>query len=139
MKQDILNKLTPREQQVVAELVARPQASNADIAAALGIETGTVRTHLNSIYEKLDLKTGTRSQWARWNLVMLLESTGDTHQFRCTCGCDVPVTDENGFWQPLPRRSLYMVTCTTCGSTIAVKQALPNGETHWLDSGTPTN
>ena len=48
---DVGTKLTPREQEVL-RLVAEGQSAP-DIAAQLYIETSTVKTHLQNIYEKL--------------------------------------------------------------------------------------
>ena len=48
---DVETKLTPREQEVL-RLVADGQSAP-DIAARLYIETSTVKTHLQNIYEKL--------------------------------------------------------------------------------------
>jgi two-component system nitrate/nitrite response regulator NarL len=48
---DVGTKLTPREQEVL-RLVAEGQSAP-DIAARLYIETSTVKTHLQNIYEKL--------------------------------------------------------------------------------------
>ncbi len=51
-------RLTPREEEI-AELAERGH-SNKEIAAALGIAAGTVRTHLHSLSVKLDVQSRTR-------------------------------------------------------------------------------
>ena len=48
--------LTRRERQMVAALAKRAGATGKELAAALHISEGTLRNHLTSIYEKLDVK-----------------------------------------------------------------------------------
>ncbi len=55
--------LTPREQDIVR--LAGQNVRNAEIAARLGIQEGTVKVHLHNIYEKLGLSN-------RVDLVMLI-------------------------------------------------------------------
>ncbi len=54
--------LTPREREVLA-LAARGD-NNAQIAAALGITSGTVKNHLSNLYEKLGVNT--RAELVAW-------------------------------------------------------------------------
>jgi DNA-binding CsgD family transcriptional regulator len=49
--------LTPREREILDLLAAG--ATNAQIAASLGISPATVRKHLEHAYEKLDVSTRT--------------------------------------------------------------------------------
>jgi two-component system, NarL family, nitrate/nitrite response regulator NarL len=45
--------LTPRELQIVQ--ILKTGASNKEIARALGISAGTVKVHLHTMYEKLEV------------------------------------------------------------------------------------
>jgi DNA-binding NarL/FixJ family response regulator len=56
------NALSQREQQVLRLLA--DGRTNREIAAALGLSTETVKTHVSSILEKLDVKS--RHQAATW-------------------------------------------------------------------------
>jgi DNA-binding NarL/FixJ family response regulator len=52
---DLLERLSPREQDVVRHVLAG--LNNKDIAAALSLSIGTVKIHLHNIYEKLGLRS----------------------------------------------------------------------------------
>jgi DNA-binding NarL/FixJ family response regulator len=54
--QKIEAELTPREREVLSRVLAGRQ--NGEIAIELGIAEGTVKTHLHSIYDKLDVRGG---------------------------------------------------------------------------------
>ncbi|MEM1116198.1 MAG: response regulator transcription factor [Bacteroidota bacterium] len=58
----LLDALSPREQEVLAELAHG--RSNAEIADRLFVSTSTVKKHVNSVFEKLGLRT--RAQAVAW-------------------------------------------------------------------------
>jgi DNA-binding NarL/FixJ family response regulator len=53
----VLNRLSPRERQVMLSLMEGRR--NKEIAAALGIGVGTVKTHLRHIFRKLNVSDRT--------------------------------------------------------------------------------
>ncbi|MEL6616726.1 MAG: response regulator transcription factor, partial [Bacteroidota bacterium] len=61
-RQRLLGDLSTREQEVLAELAHG--RSNAEIADRLFVSVSTVKKHINSIFEKLELRT--RAQAVAW-------------------------------------------------------------------------
>jgi DNA-binding NarL/FixJ family response regulator len=53
--QEQWSRLTARERQIIALVVANPSSSTRTLAAALHISEHTLRNHLTSIYAKLDV------------------------------------------------------------------------------------
>ena len=69
-----LLRLTPRERVVLAR--AATGETNAMIAQALFVSPGTVRKHLEHIYDKLDVRTRTEAAAIYTRQRMVMESTG---------------------------------------------------------------
>ena len=69
-----LLRLTPREQVVLARAAAGE--TNAVIAAALFVSPGTIRKHLEHIYDKLEVRTRTQAAAIYTQQRVVTESTG---------------------------------------------------------------
>lgn len=68
-KKDVLAVCTPAQARLMLWLGDNPQATNAEIAQALGLSQGTVNRTLADIYDKLGLLN------SREQLVCLLQQT----------------------------------------------------------------
>ncbi len=70
-----LDRLTPREREVLAEMAQG--RNNAGVAAALGLTERAVEKHINSVFSKLDLSADDRDVHRRVKAVLLyLSATG---------------------------------------------------------------
>lgn len=72
---EVLSQLTPRERHVLT-LIASGM-TNGEIAESLGVSTGTVKTHVNSLFTKLKLRDRVQATILAYDIGLALPGGGD--------------------------------------------------------------